>query len=145
MGNTGQRTSWEIELPGAGTYYWSVQAVDGAFAGSAFAPGASTGSTAAELPDEAAADMRWSRSPNPFSGTTTIRFSQPASGPVTLRIYDVAGRRVRTLDNGMLPAGRHVRTWDGRDDEARRVPAGVYFTRLETATFTRSDKVTLLR
>jgi hypothetical protein len=145
MGNTNLRTSWEIELPSAGAYYWSVLAVDGAFAGSPFAADGSTGPTAAELSPGTAAGEWLTRAPNPFSGTTTIRFSQAAPGPVLLRIYDVTGRRIRTLDDGKLPAGSFARTWDGRDDGGRPVAAGVYFARLSTTESERSEKVTLIR
>jgi hypothetical protein len=144
MGNTNLRTSWEIELPSAGTFYWSVQAVDGAFAGSPFAPDGSTGATAAQIAPGTPGEGL-TRAPNPFSGATTIRFSQAAPGPVSLRIYDVTGRRIRTLDDGRLPAGSFARTWDGRDDGGRPVAAGVYFARLSTAESERSEKVTLIR
>ncbi len=47
-----------------------------------------------------------------------------------LTVHDVAGRVVRRLDGGALPAGRHPIAWDARDDGGRRVPAGVYLVRL---------------
>jgi hypothetical protein len=144
LGNAGNGSSWTIELPGAGPYYWSVQAIDGAFAGSPFPADASTGATSAEVREDSPA-ASLSRAPNPFSTATTIRFSQGQRGPVTLRIYDVAGRRLRTLDDGEHPAGQFDRIWDGRDDSGRPVPSGIYFARLETAAFVKSEKLTLLR
>jgi FlgD Ig-like domain/FG-GAP-like repeat len=144
LGNTNQSTSRELELPAAGAYYWSVQAIDGAFAGSPFAPEANTGATAAPVVHESpAATLRGA--PNPFSSGTSIRFGQPARGPVTLRIYDVAGRRVRTLEDGELPAGQYTRTWDGRNDSGVPLPSGTYFARLRTSAAVTSEKVTLLR
>jgi hypothetical protein len=71
--------------------------------------------------------------PNPFNPSTTIAFDLARPGPVTLAIHDVQGRLVRTLVDGMLPAGPQQRTWNGTD--ARGVPAasGVYLCRLQTA------------
>ncbi|MGQ0722772.1 MAG: FG-GAP-like repeat-containing protein, partial [Candidatus Eiseniibacteriota bacterium] len=144
LGNAGVTTSWTIQLPSAGPYWWSVQAIDGAFAGSPFAPDAATGATRVEVRDDAPA-AALTRAPNPFSHATTIRFSQDDRGPVALRIYDVAGRRLRTLDDGELPAGQFTRTWDGRDDSGRPVPSGIYFARLETSASLKSEKITLVR
>ena len=70
--------------------------------------------------------------PNPFHSLTTIRFDLTEDGPVVLAIYDVAGREVRTLVRGFLPAGSHVTDWDARDGEGRRVAGGVYYYRLRT-------------
>jgi hypothetical protein len=70
--------------------------------------------------------------PNPFSRTTSIRFSLPAAGEHALIVYDVAGRKVRTLSRGSRPAGPAEAVWDGRDDGGIFVPSGVYFYRLET-------------
>ncbi len=70
-------------------------------------------------------------SPNPFRDTAVIRFrlDRPASrGEVT--IFDVSGRRVRTLRLGGLEAGERTATWDGGDESARPVPGGVYFYRV---------------
>ena len=69
--------------------------------------------------------------PNPFGSTTTIRFTLPEAGRVHLAVYDVTGRRVRTLVNRRFddPSGSAV--WDGCDDRGREVPSGVYFCRLE--------------
>jgi hypothetical protein len=69
--------------------------------------------------------------PNPFRPETTVRFSLDRVGPTTLTVYDVRGRRVRTLVDEDLPAGAHEVTWRGDDERGRRVRAGVYFYRLE--------------
>jgi len=69
--------------------------------------------------------------PNPFRTACAIRFSSPRSGQASLRLYDIAGRQVRSLHEGPLAAGPHVRVWDGRDDRGARSRAGVYFYRFE--------------
>jgi hypothetical protein len=68
--------------------------------------------------------------PNPSRGTTSIRFSLPAPGDHSLVVYDVAGRRVRSLSSGRIEAGPREVGWDGRNQEGRPVPSGVYFYRL---------------
>lgn len=73
-------------------------------------------------------------SPNPFRASTGVRFelSQPASA--SLEIFDVRGARVATLmQEELLPAGGHARTWDGRDESGRLAPPGIYLVRLEAA------------
>jgi hypothetical protein len=83
--------------------------------------------------------------PNPFNPTTHIRFSMPAPGPFRLTVHDAAGRRVRTLRDGVAPAGWHDARWDGRDDAGRRVASGVYFYRLEAPGGTQARKMLLLK
>jgi hypothetical protein len=69
--------------------------------------------------------------PNPMRPSTSITYRLDVAGPVSLRIYDVAGRVVRTLvDRHQQPAQYSV-IWDGKDDAAHRVASGVYFYRLE--------------
>ena len=68
--------------------------------------------------------------PNPFNPSTTLVFSLPAAGWVKLTVYDVSGRRVRTLVDGLMVAGEHQLSWDGRDDHATDLPSGVYFAHL---------------
>jgi predicted outer membrane repeat protein len=69
--------------------------------------------------------------PSPAAGGVTSFASRiGSSGPVTLGIFDVAGRRVRSLVSAVRPAGSYTDPWDGRDDDGRTVRAGVYFSRL---------------
>lgn len=86
-----------------------------------------------------------SNTPNPFNPVTTIEFDLAARGNVQLRLYDVAGRLVRTLvDEVHLPA-RHRVMWDGRDDHGRPVPTGIYFARLHAGDYEGSRKLVVLR
>lgn len=85
-------------------------------------------------------------SPNPFAGTTSIRFDVPDhAGAVRVLVYNVNGRLVRTLASGPVERGRHERAWDGRDDSGARVSAGVYFARLEVDGRSERQKIMLLR
>lgn len=85
--------------------------------------------------------------PNPFNPTTLIRYNVEGETHVALRIYDVAGKLVRTLVNGVKSpaAGGHVVEWDGKDDYGTAVASGVYLYRLETGHFEEVRKVVLLK
>jgi hypothetical protein len=65
--------------------------------------------------------------PNPFTGRTDIRFSLSQAQEVSVQIFDINGRLVRTLIEGSLPAGEHTVPWDGRGSGGHKVSAGVYF------------------
>jgi len=67
------------------------------------------------------------------------------AGPADVTLYDVIGRRVRTVSRGSYEAGFQETVWDGRDDGGRLVSAGVYFLRVATAGNTRTLKLTVLR
>jgi hypothetical protein len=71
--------------------------------------------------------------PNPTSEETSFRFALPRAGMVSLDVFDQQGRRVRQLVRGILPAGEHRSSWDGRDESGRRVPSGLYFARFDHA------------
>ncbi len=62
-----------------------------------------------------------------------------------LAIYDVTGRLVATVADGNLEAGTHRLNWDGVDSGGRRIPAGVYFARLEAKDFNATRKILFLR
>jgi len=83
--------------------------------------------------------------PNPFNPSTSIRYSLARSGPAALVIYDVNGRRVKTLVDGTLAAGPHVAVWDGLDDAGHKVPAGVYWSQLSSGSYTSNKKMVVVR
>jgi hypothetical protein len=84
--------------------------------------------------------------PNPFNPSATIPFSLPNSRMVSLRIFDISGRLVKTLIRGeMVGAGLHEVVWQGRDDSGRLVATGVYFYRLEADDFSETRRMTLLK
>jgi hypothetical protein len=69
--------------------------------------------------------------PNPLHPSTRIRYVLDRLAEVSLAVYDVQGRRVRTLVDGRTrEAGRHETVWDGTDGSGRPVASGVYFARL---------------
>ena len=83
--------------------------------------------------------------PNPFKDQVTIRFSVGADGPVSLSVYDVGGRLVKSLARSNYPAGAHSVTWDGTDQAGDDVGAGVYFYRFSADRENRTGKMSLLR
>ncbi|MGH3054340.1 MAG: FlgD immunoglobulin-like domain containing protein, partial [Gaiellaceae bacterium] len=92
-----------------------------------------TAGVAASLDHTAGARLE-PAAPDPFRETTALRWSQPAPGGVTLRVVDVAGRRVRTLLEGAeFSPGEHGFNWDGRTDAGAEAPPGFYETELLVA------------
>jgi hypothetical protein len=91
-----------------------------------------------------AADPSLRVEPSPFRDATAVRFELPAPGRVTLRVFDVAGRLVRSLVDGTVAAGPHEVAWDGRRDDGPRAAAGVYFVRLSAPTLQRAGRVVVL-
>jgi hypothetical protein len=83
--------------------------------------------------------------PNPFSSSTTIRYNLATQGRLTLEVFDVTGRSVSTLVDGVEDAGAHSATWSGRDRAGRELPAGVYFYRLTKGNRRITHKMLLLK
>lgn len=84
-------------------------------------------------------------SPNPFNPSTTIDFSLDRDGRVRLDIFDVQGRRIRTLVDAARSAGEYHAVWDGLMASGERAPSGTYLYRLETATRIISRTMTLVK
>jgi len=82
--------------------------------------------------------------PNPCRSTTTIRYQIPVEGHVSLRVYDLSGRLIRTLEDGIKQAGIHHVSWDGKDDSGMKAGNGVYFYRMVSADFSKNLKMILL-
>ncbi len=83
--------------------------------------------------------------PNPFNPSTNIRFELPEVSRVKVEIFDLTGRKIRTLVNGVLPAGEHQVNWDGTDDLGRSVASGLYFYRLQNEEHLQTRKMILMR
>jgi subtilisin family serine protease len=86
--------------------------------------------------------------PNPFVESAIVSFDLPVapagSWPVEVAIYNVAGRRMRTLVRGALNPGRYAQPWDGRDDQGVAVAAGIYFVRMSAGVFEARDRMVYL-
>jgi len=98
-----------------------------------------------EAPNPARFDQYLYAAPNPFNPSTTIYYGVPDAGHVELTIYDLAGRRVKTLIAGHVATGDHEIGWDGRDAGGHRVASGVYLYRLSADEFTETKRMVLLK
>jgi hypothetical protein len=83
--------------------------------------------------------------PNPFNPMTSLHFSLPSDSRVDLKIYDVAGRQVRSLVSGPRPAGANTVRWNGTDDAGHAVASGTYFARLVVGGQVEIKTLTLVR
>jgi hypothetical protein len=84
-------------------------------------------------------------SPNPFRVTTQFAYTLPRGGAVDLAVFDLQGRRIRSLALGSQGAGSHRVDWDGRDTAGRPVPNGPYFVRLYHDGRTTTEAVVRLK
>ncbi|MBE0565687.1 MAG: hypothetical protein IH621_07020 [Krumholzibacteria bacterium] len=83
--------------------------------------------------------------PNPFNPITTIAYGLAADSPVRIAIFDLAGRRIRLLVDGEQPPGRHQVLWDGRGDDGRLLPSGVFIYRIEAGSYSEARRMLLLK
>jgi subtilisin family serine protease len=87
--------------------------------------------------------------PNPFTRSSVIGFDLPKAPagrwPVAVTVYNVAGRKVRTVVQGALPAGRYTYEWDGRDDSGLSLSAGIYFLNVKAGPYGETDRLLFLR
>ena len=78
--------------------------------------------------------------PNPFNPVTTISYGLPIDSEISLTIYDVEGKKITTLTNGIQTAGDHTVEWN-----ASSYPSGVYFVKLNADQFTQTQKLILVK
>jgi len=83
--------------------------------------------------------------PNPFNVSTTIEFSIPKSGPVTLEIFNISGQKVVELVNDHITSGKHAIVWNGYDDNGNRAASGIYISRLRFNGHFLTNRMTLLK
>ena len=83
--------------------------------------------------------------PNPFNPSTTIKYAIARDENVSLVIYDVAGRQVRTLVDDRQRADVYKVTWDGINNNGQRVASGMYFYKLAAGKFVQTKKMMLLK
>jgi hypothetical protein len=137
-------TEWYDPNKDGWPVYYKVSAVDRAGNESDATPPESTTGTGLDvLPPRFAL---YQNTPNPFNPKTRIHFDVPAGGgDVSIKIYDVEGRLVRTLVSGEQFPGRWSTTWEGNDDGGTRVASGVYFCRMTAVGYTMTHKMTFLQ
>jgi hypothetical protein len=98
-----------------------------------------------EAPPARAANRLDPAYPNPFNPRTIIPFELAARGDVEMKIFDAAGRLVRTLVESVFEQGRHAVVWDGKDNRGAAVASGIYFCRFRTGVYTATTRLALVR
>jgi hypothetical protein len=83
--------------------------------------------------------------PNPFNPSTSLKFNIPETENVTIKVYDLLGREVKTLLNENLHGGEHQLIWDGTDNNSNRVSSGIYFINMASGEFNKSIKIILIK
>jgi ankyrin repeat protein len=83
--------------------------------------------------------------PNPFNQSTKIEFALVNSGFVSLEIYDILGRKVRTLVSENLTPGYKSVLWNGKDNSGKEVASGIYFYQIKIGDFSEAKKLVLLK
>ncbi len=136
-------TSW-LDGDGEGWQYYRITALD--HAGNESEPTSAESATSVEENEIPRRFVLHQNAPNPMRTSTTIRFDVPvAGGEMTLEIFDVAGRHVRTLVDGRQEPGRRQVSWNGRNERGERVASGVYCCRLTADGCQETVRVALLR
>jgi hypothetical protein len=125
-------------------HYWHVSAIDtGGVSSYSSSRTFTTGTTDAvdevssALPREFALMQNY---PDPFNPTTVIRYKLPFTCSLTLKVFDVLGREVVTLVDGIKSAGNYFVTFDGN-----RLSSGLYLYRLEAGSYTATQKMLLVK
>ena len=83
--------------------------------------------------------------PNPFNPSTQVRYALPEASKVSISIYDMMGRQVRSLVNGSMDAGYHTALWNATNDNGNPVSAGMYIYTIQAGEFRQTKKMVLLK
>jgi hypothetical protein len=83
--------------------------------------------------------------PNRIKSYTTIYYSLPTAGKVSLAIYDISGKLVKTLVQGFKKQGVYSQNWDSKDNQGKGLGSGIYFLKLRAGNYLQSEKIVLLK
>jgi hypothetical protein len=118
---------------------WSIRVIEG----SAITTGIEAKELRIIMPDDYVLEQNF---PNPFNPSTTIRFALPIKDRISMKIYDMLGREVRTLaDHQEYPAGPSQIVWDGKSNAGQPVSSGTYFYSLIYGNFKKTMKMSLVK
>ncbi len=140
MGEIGAALRWGFEAPDNGSIPKLTLAET-----LASCQGTWTLPSGVESEGSSAVNRLFPAEPNPFAERAQIRFSLARRGAVRISVYDVTGREVRRLVDGLSDAGIHSVVWDGMNDEGRRVGSGIYWMQMRTGGFVSNRKMLTLR
>ena len=83
--------------------------------------------------------------PNPFNPITSISFSTPTKQMIRIEIFDLHGRLINTIYEGIATPGEHTVRWDGTNSYHNSIPSGVYFYRLTSENYFKTRKMLYLK
>jgi len=141
----GSAESFAITHLAAGSgYYFAIKSVDDAGNWSPISNVVyyAIGTTAVRIPLTLWLSAPW---PNPSSASTHWSYELPGPGPVEIIAFDLAGRRIRSIERGWKEAGQGEAVWDLRDDDGRGVAAGIYLIRTTLGGRTSLSRVSVTR
>ncbi len=145
----GQQDSFTVsDLEGGSTYYFVLKTIDEVGNVSDISNIVKFVGLALGYNDDEVLPMDISLSqnyPNPFNPSTTIEYSVPINSHVRLTIYNIQGRTIATLVDGIKLQGQYEQTWNGTNELGSQVASGIYFYRLETSLNTKTKKMVLLK
>ncbi|MFQ5675889.1 MAG: FlgD immunoglobulin-like domain containing protein, partial [bacterium] len=152
-------TSFQINTSSSDKVHYRITAVDQANNESDYSNTVNSGTDDIPIPKKGAETLALPKEialrpnyPNPFNPETQIKFELPEPAHVTLKVYNVLGKKVRTLVNGDFEANFHTVRWDGKNDSGKDLSSGVYIYTIQVLQqkgtrkpFTQTQKMTLLR
>jgi len=100
------------------------------------------GAEGADVISGDSAEQRIETSPNP---ETSIKYSAPKDGNIQIEVYNILGKKVRTLFDGQQAAGTYEVRWNARDDYGSTLSSGVYLITLRSGNFVTAKRITLLK
>ncbi len=133
--NAGEYSYIDSSVETGNTYYYKVL-VDGREYGPVSGIYSGIGANVYAL-DKAA--------PSPFEKATVIRYQVPKDSEVSIKVYDITGREIRTLVDGMVKRGVYNITWDGRDNDGNIVPGGIYIYKMVSGDFKAEHRIIKVR
>jgi hypothetical protein len=140
-GPSGSATLWTINpATGASTQLTTVP-TNQAWEGLAVVPVPAAGVVAVESLPQATASQFLVATPNPSRGIVALEFSLPIAADVSVGVFDVQGRRVRTIESGHRAAGIHQLRWDGKNESGAMSASGIYFARVEYGSHTLISRI----
>ena len=133
-------------FPASGEYFYKLEDVSLSGASKFHGPIQVATTTAVEERDVLPTEFNLVQNyPNPFNPVTTISYTLPHAAEVTLVVYNLQGKVVRTLVSSQQAAGAYNVVWDARDDTGISVTSGLYIYRIQASDYTKTLKMTLLK
>ncbi|MCD4731762.1 MAG: hypothetical protein K8R74_14245 [Bacteroidales bacterium] len=149
LGNVNQNKSWILKNLPPGIYYWSIQAVDNNFEGSAFAEEESFEIIVSGISDKELAvnsnQPLINSYPNPFTDIITFEITFTGNSFISAYIMDLNGRIVRTLADNRQMDKSALLIWNGENTQGEFLPEGLYYFAFRSGEITESCKVMLIK